>query len=270
MDPNATLEAINERWRYLQRQAKELQNQKQALKTKSRWLDQEAQHLAEKKEQDSKRNISFHSSASCQDETLEMKMRWTKEEVYNAQDTVTSIQIQPNQQLQVTNLRKEIDQGECQLKMMLFTIQILENGLRNNPDRKSQQTLEDMQDEALKQTRYVEELKAQLSKTQDTAKKFKLYMQMPMYEQKPRWHHEDCSVMDPRNITKVINDKFNPAQYPALEFKHIWTKVLRCGWEHYLNERDHLSVLGYVLSGEPLETYESCMRSKKDLHETLN
>ena len=70
-------------------------------------------------------------------------------------------------------LEKEIDQGERQLKMMLSTIQILENRLRNNPDRKSQQTLEDMQDEALKQTRYVEELKAQLSKTRDTAEKFK-------------------------------------------------------------------------------------------------
>ena len=127
-----------------------------------------------------------------------MKMIRTKEEVYNAHDTVTSIQIQPTQQLQVTNLKKEIDQGERQLKMMLSTIQILENGLRNNPDRKSQQTLED---KALKQTRYVEELKAQLSKTQDTAEKFKSYMQMPVYEQKPRCYCEDRSVMDPRNIT---------------------------------------------------------------------
>ena len=197
-------------------------------------------------------------------------MTRTKEEVYNAQDTITSIQIQPTQQLQVTNMKKEIDQGERQLKMMLSTIQILEDGLENNPNRKKQQTLEDMQSEALKQTRYVEELKAQLSKTKDTAEKFKSYMQMPMYEQKPRWYREDRSVMDPRNITKVINLTFNPAQHPALEFKHIWTKVLRYGREHYLDERDHLRVLGYVLAGEPLETYESCMRGKKDLRETLN
>ena len=42
MDPNTTLEAVNKRWKYLQRQAKELERQQQALKTKRRRLDQES------------------------------------------------------------------------------------------------------------------------------------------------------------------------------------------------------------------------------------
>ena len=210
-----------------------------------------------------KRQKTFYS-----EDSFEKKIQSTKRSVLDEQDKLAEVQLQTLEQFQITSLNKQILDGEQQQKIIMAQIKTMERLQKLCPELGSQTELKELQEMILHSTHELEQLKIQLAKTKNTADNFKSFIAMPQYKNPPLGSHRDCLAMDPRNINKIIN-KFNPAQHPALEFKHIWTEVLRYGRVHYLNENEHLEVLGYVLSGEPLETYESCIRSKKDLRQTL-
>ena len=72
---------------------------------------------------------------------------------------------------------------EKQLKMMLSQIRILEELQSQNYNIERQNEINEYRDEAVKLTTQIEQSKIQLSKTKDTAEKFKSFMEMPEYEE---------------------------------------------------------------------------------------
>ena len=64
------------------------------------------------------RDISRRSGGSL-DETFESRLQKTKDLIQENKDDIGGIQLQPMQQLQITNLKKEIEEKEHHIWMMM-------------------------------------------------------------------------------------------------------------------------------------------------------
>ena len=68
----------------------------------------------------------------------------------------------------------------------------------------------------------------------------------------------------------MVHPPFNPDLHPKQRLKYVWDKRLNYGWDDYFTEAEYLSALGMVLSGEPFETFNQCIRSRYNLMQTID
>ena len=259
---DVTIESINQQWKHIQAKTREMEK-KQALRAERKRFEDE------KFISRMSRDISKRSGGSL-DETFESRIQKTKNLIQENQDNIGAIQLQPTQQLQITNLKKEIEEKEHQIRMMMLNIYTLKRFQSDKPDRQGQKALEDLQDETVRQTEQLEKLKVKLTKTKETASKFQSYLEMPEYQDPPRGYRRKDDVLDGKIVQKALNMIFNPAQFPNVEFVDVWEKALKYGKKNYLNEEEHIEVLGEMLGGEPLCTFEHCRKTSNGLKEIVN
>ena len=215
------------------------------------------------------RDISRRSGGSL-DETFESRLQKTKDLIQENKDDIGGIQLQPMQQLQITNLKKEIEEKEHHIWMMMLNVYMLERLRRDNPERQGQKALEDLQDETIRQTEQLEKLKVKLSKTKEMPSNFQSYLEMPEYQEPPRGYRRKDDVLDGKNVQKALNMIFNHARFPNVELIDVWEKALKYGKKNYLNEEEHIEVLGEMLGGEPLCTFKHYRKTSNGLKEIVN
>ena len=107
-----------------------------------------------------------------------------------------------------------------------------------------------------------------LNRASANIKRYKAQITMPEYRTPPNGYRRN-NELDSKNILRVVHPPFNPDLHPKQRLKYVWDKLLTYGWDNYFTEAEYLSALGMVLSGEPFETYNRCVRAKNNLMQTI-
>jgi hypothetical protein len=151
------------------------------------------------------------------------------------------------------------------VKAQLATLEILIQKERNPA---LAQTLCMQRDCLLEELAGLETTLKNLQRTKSTAMRYKAQITMPDIREAPP-HFRKNAALDPRALLRIIFPPFNPESYPTQKLKYVWEKLIQYGRENYLTEEEHLSALGRVLSGEPFETYNRCIRAGYNLRQTI-
>ena len=107
-----------------------------------------------------------------------------------------------------------------------------------------------------------------LHRVSANAKKYKAQITLPDYRQAPQGYRRQ-GELESKNVLRVVHPPFNPDLHPKQRLKYVWDKLLHYGRDHYFSEADYLSTLGMVLSGEPFEIYNRCIRANYNLLQTI-
>ena len=280
VDPQAD---IQEQWKFLQARERKLAAEKKAFEQQLEDARRQAKLIQaiDARALDPRTDKTIKSPATTESsgiissirapsESFAEILQRTREQVHKQHDHQGEIQLQSTQQLQITALKKDLKNDEKQLKLMLSQIRIMEEQQSHNYTIDRQNEINEYRDEAVELTTQIEQTKIQLSKTEDTAEKFKSFMEMPEYEEAPRGYRREKTVLEPKAIHKAINTTFDPSKQYNNDLDHFWILILRYGRAHYLNEKEHLTVLGECVRGPALATFESCRKRKLDLRQTMN
>ena len=107
-----------------------------------------------------------------------------------------------------------------------------------------------------------------LHRVSANAKKYKAQITLPDYRQAPLGYRRQ-GELESKNVLRVVHPPFNPDLHPKQRLKYVWDKLLHYGRDNYFSEADYLSALGMVLSGEPFEIYNRCIRANYNLLQTI-
>ena len=275
---------IQDQWRFLKQRERELaaerklfEQQKEDEKRQAKIIQAINMRTADRRAGDTKRSSattdydSRISSIRPVSDSFDDRVQRTIDDVHNKRPQVAEVQLQPQQQHQVTTMSKEVATNEIQLRTMRRQIRMLEEWQSQQFTDDRQRDIEATQEDFLRLTKETEELKAKLAKTKDTAEKFKSFVKMPVTnELLPLGVRFNHPALDAKNIHKTIRNTFDPTRPNNNELEHFWIQILRYGSAHHLNEEEHLHVLGECVRGPALETYESCRERGYDLRKTLN
>jgi hypothetical protein len=164
-----------------------------------------------------------------------------------------------------TDATKSYDLHIRKVKAQLNTMELL---IQNERHPAIAQSLSIQRDCLLEELAGLESTLKNLQRTKSTAMRYKAQITMPEIREAPPHFRKD-SALDPRALLRIIFPPFNPESYPTQKLKYVWEKLLQYGRENYLTEEEHLSALGRVLSGEPFETYNRCIRAGYNLRQTI-
>ena len=272
---------VQQQWKFLKKKERELEARERAVYQRHKDAEKQAKIIQTIDARTTDRRggdlVSRNSSSSNSPissirpmETFTERLQLTKENIIKQQDTYGEVLLQPTQQLQITALKKELAVGSKQIKNFMLTMKLLEERQQERYCPERQAEIEDLQNEVLELTEETEQLRVRLDKTKETAEKFQSFMQMPTYREFPAGRRRDKDPLDPKLIHKSIFKAFDPSNEKNTKLEFFWLQILRYGRANYLNEEEHLIVLGECLLGPALATYEGCMERNFDLRETLN
>ena len=180
----------------------------------------------------------------------------------------TKLTLLPPQQQLIKNVSDGHALKQTQLELLMSNIEVMEQLSLVHPTIDFSGRLNRQRQQYITLSKELEIQQRQIAAANDIASKYKTTCPMPVYKTPPPDFRKDRSVTEMRNISKNISP-FNPAMYPNMQLRHVWSRILQYASDNYLNEAEILRVLGASLIGEPLETFQTAEARGFNLKETI-
>jgi len=251
-----------------------IKQEKIELEIKAREVRQEAEKLAREKaafEASTRRAATATSGPppvsrvpTLQDRVDSMKLELEKEVV-----PTPKLKILPQQDQQISTNMALLTIQENSLESKARQITLMESLVGPKTDRATLDTLEAEREAYIRERKAFEIQRKQMTQASQIAHKYQTKYNMPDYPTPPAGFRKTRDALDPKNVMRLISPIFNPAVSTTQPLRHVWDKVLYYCRRHFLDEEEHIEVLGYALAGDPLQTFINATKEKKSLQDII-
>ena len=175
----------------------------------------------------------------------------------------------PQQQQQVKNLKDNLGIANTDLESRSLYIDLFES-INNKLNLGLNQKLQQTKTLHLQQLRKLEEDKLCLQKADFLASKFTAALEMPIFTIPPLNYKREQSLLDKKNIVRMITAYDDTDTKSTRTFKLVWSEILNFGRGEYLNEEEYKTILSVILRGNIAEDFRLMDKEKKSLREIVD
>ena len=206
------------------------------------------QHDADSDTSDERHHNSSNVSQDNNMMSLAEQMQALQDDITANPPRTERLAMLPQHQQQVQNLKDNLSLAYTNLEARTLFINLFETiniklNLGLNHELQQSKNLH------LQQLRKLEENKLCLQRADLLASKFTAALEMPSFVQPPASYQREQSLLDKKNIVRMITAFDDTNTNTTRSFKLVWSEILNFGRGEYLNEEEYKRILSVVLHG---------------------